>query len=74
MHDHRADGDLQGLEHLKGALHRRRLGALAGLALIGAGQADRKTALPFGTFLAVGALVSAVAGNEILAWYLAFYR
>ena len=30
--------------------------------------------LPFGTFLAVGALVAATAGDPILAWYLAFYR
>ena len=33
-----------------------------------------QAALPFGTFLAVGALVAAVVGDEILAWYLAFYR
>jgi prepilin signal peptidase PulO-like enzyme (type II secretory pathway) len=32
-----------------------------------------KTALPFGTFLAIGALVSAVAGDAILEWYLAYY-
>ena len=30
-------------------------------------------ALPFGTFLALGAIVAAVAGDGILAWYLSFY-
>jgi prepilin signal peptidase PulO-like enzyme (type II secretory pathway) len=33
-----------------------------------------QAALPFGTFLALGALVAAVAGDPILSWYLAFYR
>jgi prepilin signal peptidase PulO-like enzyme (type II secretory pathway) len=33
-----------------------------------------KAALPFGTFLAVGALVSAVAGDPIISWYVGFYR
>jgi len=32
-----------------------------------------KSALPFGTFLAIGALVAAVAGDAILDWYLGFY-
>jgi prepilin signal peptidase PulO-like enzyme (type II secretory pathway) len=30
-------------------------------------------ALPFGTFLATGALTAAVAGEALLAWYLGFY-
>jgi prepilin signal peptidase PulO-like enzyme (type II secretory pathway) len=33
-----------------------------------------KAALPFGTFLAVGALVAAVAGDPIVDWYVGFYR
>jgi prepilin signal peptidase PulO-like enzyme (type II secretory pathway) len=33
-----------------------------------------KYALPFGTFLAVGALVAAVAGDSLVNWYLQFYR
>ena len=49
-------------------------GSLVGVGLLAAQRGGMKTALPFGTFLAVGALVSAVAGNEILAWYMAFYQ
>jgi prepilin signal peptidase PulO-like enzyme (type II secretory pathway) len=32
-----------------------------------------KYALPFGTFLAVGAVIAAVAGDPILTWYFSFY-
>jgi prepilin signal peptidase PulO-like enzyme (type II secretory pathway) len=32
-----------------------------------------KYALPFGTFLAIGALVASVAGDAMLGWYLGFY-
>ncbi|MSO45588.1 MAG: prepilin peptidase [Acidobacteria bacterium] len=49
-------------------------GSAAGLALMAAKRAGAKTALPFGTFLAVGAIVAAVAGDDILAWYLSFYQ
>jgi leader peptidase (prepilin peptidase)/N-methyltransferase len=46
-------------------------GAATGLAIIGAkGAAGRKQAVPFGPFLAFGALVGLLAGNEILNWYL----
>src|SRR5678816_4560855 len=49
-------------------------GAILGLAMIVSGRGGAKAALPFGTFLAVGALVSAVAGQPIVDWYLGFYR
>jgi leader peptidase (prepilin peptidase)/N-methyltransferase len=49
-------------------------GSLVGVGLIVAKRAGAKTALPFGTFLAVGAIVAAVAGDGILAWYLGFYE
>ena len=49
-------------------------GSIVGVALIASGRGNLQAALPFGTFLAVGALVAAVAGDPILAWYLAFYR
>ena len=49
------------------------LGSLIGVALMASRRGGMKTALPFGTFLAIGALVSAVAGAEILDWYLRFY-
>ncbi|HXE79676.1 MAG TPA: prepilin peptidase [Vicinamibacterales bacterium] len=35
---------------------------------------DRHYQIPLGTFLALGALVAAVAGEEIVAWYAGFYR
>jgi prepilin signal peptidase PulO-like enzyme (type II secretory pathway) len=31
-------------------------------------------ALPFGTFLAVGALVAMLFGEQLIAWYLGFYQ
>ena len=47
-------------------------GSIVGLAFIAAGR-GRTYALPFGTFLAAGAAVAAVAGDTILAWYLSYY-
>ena len=49
-------------------------GSLIGLGIIAAGRGGMKAALPFGTFLAVGALVAAVAGDPLLTWYLGFYE
>src|SRR3954471_21515220 len=49
-------------------------GALLGAIMMMTGRGGMKAALPFGTFLAVGALVSAVAGDPIITWYLGFYR
>ena len=49
-------------------------GSFIGVGLILTGRGGMKYALPFGTFLAVGALVAAVAGDPILAWYLNIYR
>jgi leader peptidase (prepilin peptidase)/N-methyltransferase len=49
------------------------MGSLIGVALMAARRGGMKTALPFGTFLAIGALASAVAGDAILGWYLRFY-
>ena len=50
------------------------MGSLVGLSLLVSGRGGLKAALPFGTFLAVGALVAAAAGDSILNWYLSFYR
>jgi prepilin signal peptidase PulO-like enzyme (type II secretory pathway) len=36
-------------------------------------KGDMKYALPFGTFLAIGAIVASVSGDAILRWYLGFY-
>lgn len=49
-------------------------GAVVGLAMMASGRGGAKAALPFGTFLAVGALVAAVVGQPIVDWYLGFYR
>ncbi len=49
-------------------------GTIVGIVLILSGRGGMKYALPFGTFLAVGALVAAVAGEPMLAWYLGFYQ
>ena len=49
-------------------------GSFVGLALIVSRRQGMQAALPFGTFLALGAVVAAVAGDAVLAWYLSFYR
>lgn len=49
-------------------------GSVVGVGLIASGRGDMKLALPFGTFLAVGAAVAAVWGEPMVAWYLGFYR
>lgn len=48
-------------------------GTIIGIALIATGRGTMKYALPFGTFLAIGAAVSASAGQAILDWYLRFW-
>lgn len=49
------------------------MGSIIGLAVIALKKGDMKYALPFGTFLAIGALVSSVAGDAMLRWYWGFY-
>ena len=50
------------------------MGAVVGMALIVSGRGSMKAALPFGTFLAVGATVAAVGGDQIFTWYVSLYR
>jgi leader peptidase (prepilin peptidase)/N-methyltransferase len=46
-------------------------GSVVGLALIvREGASARKKAIPFGPFLALGALVGLLAGNQLVDWYL----
>ena len=45
-------------------------GTIIGLALIATRRGTMKYALPFGTFLAIGAAVSATVGPMVLDWYL----
>ncbi len=49
------------------------IGALAGVAILASRKGDLKYALPFGTFLAIGALFASLAGEPIVNWYLSFY-
>ena len=46
------------------------LGSAVGIVMLALGLADSKYALPLGSFLAIGAVVAAVYGDPILAWYL----
>jgi leader peptidase (prepilin peptidase) / N-methyltransferase len=41
-------------------------GAIVGVAMIAAGRGGRRTALPFGPFLAIGATVTILAGRQII--------
>lgn len=49
-------------------------GSVIGIGVIASGRGGMKAALPFGTFLAVGALTAAVVGEPLVAWYVSFYR
>jgi leader peptidase (prepilin peptidase)/N-methyltransferase len=49
------------------------LGSIVGIGVLIAKRESLKYALPFGTFLAAGALVAAVGGDAILNWYLRLY-
>ena len=49
-------------------------GALFGGVMMASGRGGMQAALPFGTFLAIGALAAAVTGDPIISWYLSFYR
>ena len=44
-------------------------GAIIGVALMAAQRGTMKFALPFGTFLAIGAVVSMFVGEPLVAWY-----
>lgn len=49
------------------------LGSLVGIGLIIAGRGSLGSKLPYGTFIALGALVSSLVGEPLVAWYIAFY-
>jgi leader peptidase (prepilin peptidase)/N-methyltransferase len=48
-------------------------GSLVGVAYIVSRRGSLQYALPFGTFLAVGAFAAAIWGTPIVDWYLGFY-
>ncbi len=48
-------------------------GSVVGLAMIVSGRGNMKYALPFGTFLALGAAFAATVGPSLLDWYLGYF-
>lgn len=46
------------------------LGSVVGVSLMVAGKAGRKTQIPFGPFLALGALIAIFWGDSIIRWWL----
>lgn len=49
-------------------------GAIVGVLLMVVSRENLKYALPFGTFLALGALVAMLVGDDLIAWYAGFYQ
>lgn len=49
-------------------------GAALGLALIASGRGTLQLKLPFGSFLAVGAVLAGLWGQPLVDWYASFYR
>jgi leader peptidase (prepilin peptidase)/N-methyltransferase len=49
-------------------------GALVGVGLMVAGRGGRQLKLPFGTFLAVGAVFAGLHGAPLVEWYAALFR
>jgi prepilin signal peptidase PulO-like enzyme (type II secretory pathway) len=49
-------------------------GSVVGLALIGLRRLRRREHMPFGPFLAFGALVALFWGDALVGWYLRFLR
>ena len=48
-------------------------GAVIGVGLLALSGRGMRHALPFGTFLAIGALVAMLSGDAIFAWYLSLF-
>jgi leader peptidase (prepilin peptidase)/N-methyltransferase len=48
-------------------------GSIVGVVLIALHRGSMKLALPFGTFLAMGAVLAATIGPGLLEWYLRFW-
>ena len=47
-------------------------GAIIGVIMLSVQKRDMKFALPFGTFLAIGAVVTMFVGDPLVAWYAGF--
>lgn len=48
-------------------------GSIVGLLVIAVKRGGMKYALPYGTFLAVGALIASLYGDQIVGWYVGLY-
>lgn len=49
-------------------------GGLVAVLLLALGQRTRKQSIPFGPFLALGAIAALLWGQELWCWYLALYK
>ena len=49
------------------------LGSAVGIGMLALGLADRRYPLPFGSFLAVGAVAATMLGEPLIAWYLTLF-
>ena len=48
-------------------------GSLIGIFVIALKRGGMKYALPYGTFLALGALAASLVGERLVTWYAGFY-
>ena len=48
-------------------------GSVIGMLVIAIRRGGMKYALPYGTFLALGALFASIAGDQLVAWYMGLY-
>jgi leader peptidase (prepilin peptidase) / N-methyltransferase len=49
-------------------------GAVIGVLLMVSSRGNMRYALPFGTFLAIAAMIAMLTGEPLIDWYLGFYR
>ncbi len=67
-------GFMLGLEHGLVALFLAYvLGSIIGIYLLVSKKVDRKTEVPFGTFLSVATVIVMFAGPQLISWYLGFF-
>jgi leader peptidase (prepilin peptidase)/N-methyltransferase len=48
------------------------IGGLAGIGLMVFGKKARGSAIPFGPYLVIGAMISLLFGDKIINWYMAY--
>jgi leader peptidase (prepilin peptidase)/N-methyltransferase len=48
-------------------------GSVIGLLVLATRRGGMKYALPYGTFLALGAIIASLFGERIVAWYVGLY-